>query len=341
MTEFVLTTHPGLEDLAVEELTARRGQAPDEVQTEPGRARLELPDDERSSLLSLRSIHHVTVGLLRRRLAAPVTLDQIQGAVAEVEVPGLRAAASFRVRSVRRGEHPFKSGDIERTAGAVFHTATGVKVDLKRPALTVRVDLDEDVVWVGVLITDRPLSRRAKVYAQRVGLSADLAFAATHVAGLTAPTRILDPFCGSGTLLLEAGVAHPQCELWGSDWVPSAVAGARTNLEAAGFGARAFVREQDALQMTDVYPPASFDGIVSNPPFGVKMGARINFFRFYHRFLTQADELLSSGGRIALWVHRRGQLASAVSAHGRFEAYRWVTVQTGSARPVLVGLRRR
>ncbi len=341
MTEFVLTTHPGLENLAVEELTARRGQAPTGVQTEPGRARLELPDDERPTLLSLRSIHHVTVGLLRRRLTAPVTLDQIERAVADVEVPGLRTAPSFRVRSVRRGHHTFKSGDIERTAGAVFHIETAVKVDLQRPVITVRVDIDGDVLWVGVLLTDRPLSRRAKVYAQRVGLSADLAFAATHVADLQAPTRILDPFCGSGTLLLEAGVVHPRCELWGSDWVPGAVAGARSNLDAAGFTARSFLREQDALHMADVYPPSSFDSIVSNPPFGVKMGARINFFRFYQRFLSQADQLLKPGGRVALWVHRRGQLASAVAAHGRFEAYRWVTVQTGSARPVLVGLRRR
>ena len=211
--------------------------------------------------------------------------------------------------------------DIERAAGAVLHTATGVKVDLTQPALTVRVDLEADVVWIGTLLTDRPLSRRAKVYAQQIGLSADLAYAASHVLELSAPQRILDPFCGSGTLLLEAGALHSDCELWASDWAPSAVDGARRNLDAAGFTARSFVRELDALKMSETYPTASFDAIVCNPPFGVKMGKSINFYRFYHRLLAEADRVLKPNGKLAVWAHRRGQLNAAAASHAVFEPF--------------------
>ena len=341
MTEFVLTTHPGLETVAVEEITRRLGRPPDRADTEPGRARIELPDDAQDTLLKLRSVHHVLRGITRIAFPHPVTIDAIQAAVAGVEIPGLSQAPSFRVRSVRRGQHPFRHMDIERAAGAVLHTATGVKVDLTQPALTVRVDLEADVVWIGTLLTDRPLSRRAKVYAQQIGLSADLAYAASHVLELSAPQRILDPFCGSGTLLLEAGAVHSDCELWASDWAPSAVDGARRNLDAAGFTARSFVRELDALKMSETYPTASFDAIVCNPPFGVKMGKSINFYRFYHRLLAEADRVLKPNGKLAVWAHRRGQLSAAAASHAVFEPFKMVTVQTGKARPVLVALRRR
>lgn len=343
MTEFVLTTHPGLEAIVAEELATRVGSVGPRVlepTTEPGRVLVQLPDGLRPILMSLRSVHHVIEGIARWSLPEPVTLEGIQAAVRQVEVPGLTEAKTFRVTSVRRGRHTFGHMDIERAAGAVYHLATGVPVNLNAPAVTIRVDLDGNVLWVGRALTDRPLSRRAKVYAQRVGLSADLAYAAVHVAALTAPERILDPFCGSGTLLVEAGFAHPDAELWGGDWVESAADGTRRNLDAAGLGDRAHVVEQDALRMAERYPAQSFDAIVTNPPFGVKMGPRIDFFRFYARLLAQAEAVLKPDGRLVVWVHRLGQLNAAVKTHGRFERYRTVTVQTGTARPTVVALRR-
>ncbi|MEL7371808.1 MAG: methyltransferase, partial [Myxococcota bacterium] len=194
---------------------------------------------------------------------------------------------------------------------------------------------------VGILLTDAPLSRRSKVAAQRIGLSADLAYATTHVVDLHQPSRILDPFCGSGTLLLEAGAAHPDAELWGSDWTPGAVDAARANLREAGFIDRSRLTEQDALQMADAYPRGTFDAIVTNPPFGLKMGARINFHRFYRRWLEQADLLLKPDGRLSLWAHKRTHLEQAIAKNGMFRVDRTIAVQTGVARPTLFSLRRR
>ena len=340
MVLYAVTTHPGLEDLLVEEIAHRLSIDIKSVDRAPGRALVDLPASAQSTLLTLRSAHHVTVGVARQTIEHPITLVAIQSILKEISVPGLAAAPSFRVRSVRTGQHDFNSMALERAAGAVFHLASGVKVDLESPAVTIRVDLTDNVLWVGILLTDRPLSRRAKVYAQKIGLSADLAFAAVFVADLEEPERILDPFCGSGTLLLEAGALHPRAELWGSDWVEGAVQGTRTNLTAADFDQRAHLRTLDANRMASEYPSASFDAIVSNPPFGLKMGARVNFYRFYQRLLEQADVLLKPYGRLVLWLHRRGQFQAAVKAHGGFEVYRTIGVQTGSARPVLVGLRR-
>ena len=336
---YTLTTHPGLEPIAVEELQAILTTA-SAGDIEPGRVVFQAAPPEEAKLLRLRSVHHVVRYLARIPLSPPIALDDIRSALDNVEVPDLGGAESFRVRSVRRGRHDFNHMDLERSAGAVLFTRTKIKVDLHRPAVTVRVDLDDDVLWVGILLTPTPLSRRAKTYAQRVGLSADLAYATTHVAGLITPERIVDPFCGSGTLLLEAGALHPGCELWGSDWVPAAVEGTQLNLHAAGLADRMRVRELDALRMADVYPHEAFDAIVTNPPFGLKVGPGINFYRFYHRLLTQARLLLKPEGRLALWVHRHGQFRGALKTFADLEVYRTIRVQTGSVRPTLLAVRR-
>ncbi len=341
MIAYLLTTHPGLEAIVVEELTAHLGHPPAAINTEAGRVAFKGSEGDLDTLFRLRSIHHILLWRGRYDLRAPVTLEQIESAVAATPIPELQTAASFRVRSVRRGGHDFKHMAIERTAGAVLHHRSRVPVNLDAPAVTVRVDLDDEVLSIGILRTDKPLSRRAKVFAQRIGLSADLAFAAVHVAELAHPERILDPFCGSGTLLLEAGAVFPRCELWGSDWIANAVAGAERNLAAAGYTDRAYVREQDALHMADIYPAKAFDALVTNPPFGVKMSRGVNYYRFYHRLLTQADAVLKPHGRLVLWVHRLGQLQAAVKHQGQFEFDRTIRVQAGAARPCLASLKRR
>ena len=116
--------------------------------------------------------------------------------------------------------------------------------------------------------------------------------------------------------------------------------GARTNLTAAGWADRSRVVLQDALSMANVYPTHAMDAIVSNPPFGLKLGPHIDFYRFYGRLLAQADRVLKPDGRMALWIHRVGQFNAAIKAQGKFRTVRTLRVQAGAARPTLVALER-
>ncbi|GAB3297984.1 tRNA uracil 4-sulfurtransferase ThiI [Pseudidiomarina andamanensis] len=56
---------------------------------------------------------------------------------------------SFAVRVKRKGEHPFRSLDLERyLGGAILKHCAGSKVSLKKPDVEVRVEIDHDVVRV-------------------------------------------------------------------------------------------------------------------------------------------------------------------------------------------------
>ncbi|WP_247688862.1 N-6 DNA methylase [Streptomyces sp. RK62] len=89
------------------------------------------------------------------------------------------------------------------------------------------------------------------------------------MAGLVSgdPARVLDPACGSGTLL-TAAAARGARELYGQDSVP--VQARRTAVGVtltAGGGAQVTVRTGDSLR-ADAFPDLTVDAVLCNPPYG-------------------------------------------------------------------------
>jgi putative N6-adenine-specific DNA methylase/tRNA (guanine6-N2)-methyltransferase len=345
MTELHFTTNPGLEDVAAEEFGLRLRAAalpPAQLELRPweldGHVLVRHPDPfERLWPVAarLRSIHH-----LLRPLHSFVL--HLQAQVRRVDVPGLAEARSFRVTSRRTGQHGFTSLDLQREAGAVLLERYGRPVDLDDPGLEVRVDVHGTSCLVAVQLTPEALSRRhLRPYRPRAVLRANVAYALLHLARLEGGSGVLlDPFCGSGTILLEAAEALPDYALCGSDRDPVAVEGARRNLEAAGLTGRVQVRQVDARRLAEEYPAASLRAIVTNPPYGVRLGQQLDFAALYRRFLDQAGQVLEPGGRLALLAWRQSALERAARAVGGFRQLHLRVVETGGIYPRLFVLER-
>ena len=339
----LLTTNPGLEPLVRAELQAAHPSA--RVTLRPhrhlGRVRAEAdaPDALERACLGLRSVHHVL--RLRGGFALPPggDLDDVRAAVAATALPELEGARAFRVRSRRHGDHPFQSPDVERAAGAVLVQRTGLPVDLKgEDAITVRVDLRERAGTIGVQRTTAALSHRfyPRPYQQRTSLKANVAFAALRALERP-PRRLLDPFCGSGTILLEAGALFPEAALFGSDKKPAAADGAARNLAAFGFGERAATRQGEVERLGAHWSGERFDAIVTNPPYGVRMGGRLDFRRFYARLLGQLEPLLAPEGAVVLLATREEALGDAAARRGWAMEVVW-RVETRSTTPAIARL---
>ena len=325
-----LTTHPGLEDLVVGEVHQRVreiGLPPAVVRAHPAgfRGRVEvvaaLPEAKLEGLArSLRSIHHILRPVVRLTLEPGRELAQLDEALRRADIPGLGPDRSFRITPTRHGHHPFTSLDLARVAGAAVQARTGAPVDLEGFDVEIRVDLVERDLAVAIQLTREPLSRRfAKVYAQRVSLMADMAWAMLRLAGHPgAGARLLDPFCGSGTILLEAGVVWPGVVRVGSDRDPRAVEGAWRNLVHNRLAGGARVVRADARALHRELGERDFARIVTNPPFGRLLGSRLRFFDFYTRFLDAAARVLRPEGRMVLLAQKRDALRAAVERHGGF-----------------------
>jgi len=328
LTRIMLTTTPGLEDVAAAEFAERASAAgvPEQALAWPeagvaGRLRIDVaaPESEvRRVALTLRSIHHVLRHVEMGALPAEAPLAYLNERIRRHDWPELDPSTPFRVTSDRHGDHPFSSYDVQVTVGAALQAATGAPVDLRGYSAHVCVDVIYDHYVIGLRWSDRPLGLRfERRFNRRVALKPPVAYALTRLAaGEDEPARILDPFCGTGTLLLEGGSLYPAAGLYGNDISAACVDGAHRNLAAAGMGARTHLAHADARAIGDRYARASFDLIVTNPPFGRRMGRGIHFTRFYHDLLTAAGAITRSGGRLGVLVGKRVAFNKALAQAG-------------------------
>ena len=290
----------------------------------------------------MRSIHHILRPVADFPLPAQEPLAGLERELAGVEIPELADRPPFRVTSDREGEHAFTSHDVQRVAGAVLVERYGAPVDLRGYTVEVRVDVVGERCAVAVQLTRKALSNRyERAFAPRVALRANVAYACLRLGDIGPETgRLLDPFCGSGTILLEAGALLPDTALHGSDRQEQAVEGARRNLAAAGLADRAELRQSDALSLERIYPAGFFDAIVTNPPYGARLGRGIRFGPFYIDLLTQTHHLLRPGGRLVVLVRKRGAFHGALAKAGGFRVREERMVATSGVYPVIFVLER-
>lgn len=346
--DLFFTTNPGLEDVVVAEFADRcrgAGLAAGEALASPfglgGHVlvRHRLPAGALEPLAwQMRSIHHVLRPLAGFPLPAGAALETIRRRLLEQEIPPMRQAASFRVTTRRVGTHDFTSIEVQRVAGAALVERYGRRVDLDHAELNLRVDVFSDFCLLSLQLSGQSLSRRhRRQYQPRAALKGTVAYALLRLAGVTegASGAILDPCCGSGTILLEAAQLSPHLEIIGCDLHVEAVEGARANLELAGLASRVEVRQLDLRCLDQVFPPERFRAIATNPPYGVKVGQTLHFPSFYRALLEQTWRVLEPDGLISLMVWRRGIFIRAMNQFGRFRLRHLRAVETGGLFPHL------
>ena len=109
--------------------------------------------------------------------------------------------------------------------------------------------------------------------------------------------RVLDPFCGCGSLLFARESLGPCRVLVGVDKSGTAVESARANARAGQ--SRASFVTKDCLRFEG---REGFDLILSNMPFGNRVGNHEDNTRLYDRFVRRLPDLLAPGGTAVLYT---------------------------------------
>lgn len=306
----------GLEDVCADEAYNRLHElGVDSGSIEPGEPRsasvyLNVPP---SALNSLHTVYHITHDLGKLTAEPDNMMEALSRWAAEASIPGLDSAESFRVTVERIGEHPFRSPDAERTIGGVLFKRTTAGVNLNNPGLNLRIDIRDNTARMGIQLNRKSLDKRYSwVYRPRVTLRTTIAAAMLqlgkgHIKPDTPddPDRILDPCCGSGTILLEAARLYPESRIIGGDVDPDAVAGSLENALACGLAPRLHVHEWNALHLEESLHEGSIDLMVTNTPFGIRLGAQLNFRDFYQQLLQSAAYAVRPGGCLVLLIGRK------------------------------------
>jgi 23S rRNA G2445 N2-methylase RlmL len=181
------------------------------------------------------------------------------------ELLGRSKQKTFDVVGSFVGKRNYSRFEIEDAVGSAVAGRSGWRYlsrsagEPARGELSMRVHAVGSEATVAVRIAKRPLHRRAYRVASRPGsLHPPLARALALLVGLRPSHSFADPFCGTGTIPIEAKLACPEVQALGSDLNPEAVEAARRNAETAGVELDLAVRDAADL------PPT--DRVATNPP---------------------------------------------------------------------------
>ncbi|KAK1735909.1 2OG-Fe(II) oxygenase family protein [Skeletonema marinoi] len=258
----------------------------------------------------------------------------------------LEKGGTFRVSCDRIGSgQGFTGPELEfEIGGAMSEFYTHIKPKMTDFDILIRADVVATKVIVGTQINVDDLSKQRHFlrFRNAVTLKTNLAYAMIRMANIKKGDLVCDPFCGSGTILLEALDVYrtEQIKCVGMDVSRRSANGARENAIAEGFNddlcqfhccdARNFKRH-----LTD----ESVDVIVSNLPWGVITGQKnvSDLQTMYEIFLRNAWYVLKDGGRIVMLVLRGLQLTRIIrKLSGRYRLLSVNVVRTTNNLPSIV-----
>jgi tRNA (guanine10-N2)-dimethyltransferase len=212
---------------------------------------------------------------------------------------GITAESSFaaRVRKIAGSAMDVTVPDLERRIGSIIRG----KVSLVNPSCEYRAIMSGDRCYFGRVIhhIDRSAydQRRpgSRAFFHPGVMMPRLARALVNISLISPGERLLDPFCGTGGILLEASLVGAGGI--GSDIDPFMVSGSRENVPDA-----AFVRaDTTCLPFRD----ASVDAVVTDLPYGQSVSIIAGSLEgLYRDALSEIRRVLAPGKRAVVVTHR-------------------------------------
>lgn len=159
--------------------------------------------------------------------------------------------------------------EVERQLGKEIGNDQN-RVDLENPDETIRVYISEEEYVIGKLVEDinRSLFEKRKnqnrPFSSPVSLDPVLARVLVNLTGVKPGGTLLDPFCGTGGILIEAGLCG--IDVYGTDMQEEMVKGTRENLEE--YGVIRHNIEQSEIEDAEQVFDQKFDAVVADLPYG-------------------------------------------------------------------------
>jgi tRNA (guanine10-N2)-dimethyltransferase len=256
------------------------------------------------------SLPHVAgrLGLTHRlgRYLGSCELEELESAVSALELP--EGSVCVRARKVEGSYPQVNTHDVVKRAGKVLSQTHAI--DLTTPDLTVRALLSDKVqLFISEHEIDRKDFDRRKVaerpFFSPISLHPRYARALINLTGARRGDTVLDPFCGTGGIVLEAALLGMKAI--GSDIDPEMVDGCRRNLEH--FGVEAELQVADVGDVPSIFGKVS--AVATDPPYGRAASTKKEDIELlYRRGIVASAEVLSPGSRAGIVLPRE------VSAEG-------------------------
>jgi SAM-dependent methyltransferase len=224
-------------------------------------------------------------------------------------------AGGFRVVFSLENSPAALSEALRGKAEEFIAAATGLRVNRSRPGVEFWFLLRrEGAFFLRRLSRHRPWDKLL----HPGELPPPLAWLLCWLSGPRPGERIADPFCGYGSIPAARLRHFPPAEFFASDLDRRALAVARAKFRGKAAHRCRFER-LDAGELPRIIPPASLDGIITDPPWGSYQAPGASpegIGELYGRSLEIFAKLLKPGGRLVMLCGREEEAEQAAERNG-------------------------
>jgi len=176
-------------------------------------------------------------------------------------------------------------------------------VDLDKPDHEIYVIITDETIYVGKILSviERRSFNKRKVqhrpFFSPISLHPRLARAFVNISNVTSKSVVLDPFCGTGGFLIEAGLIG--CKLYGSDIQHEMIEGTRMNL--ASHQLKACGLYQSDIGEIHQKINTKIDAVITDAPYGKSTTTKKEPLQsLYIRTFESISNLLSKNGFVVI-----------------------------------------
>lgn len=209
----------------------------------------------------------------------------------------------YAVRVKKKGKSDVNTLDLEKKIGGMIKDKIGNehRVNLENPDIFIRTVLIDSKAFLGLRILKISkkhffdLKPHKRPFFYPGSMSPKLARCMVNLTMVKTGERLLDPFCGTGGILIEAGIIGSR--VVGTDIDPKMVEGTIKNLQYCDvMGYEVFQADVRKLKLD-----YKVDAVATDPPYGISASTRgEESHRLCRDALSSLENMIKDGGRICI-----------------------------------------
>ncbi len=254
-----------------------------------------------------------TFFVLKTMKGKGMNFNSLVGSVCSSKNYFLVNKGSFRIRFVQENQFAKVDKSITRRAEEYVLANSKLKLDRLSPTNEIWFSIRrEGFAFCGELISKREFTEKNL---NKGELRPEIAYLICCFAAIKSDDKILEPFCGYGSIPVQLAKKFKFQKLFISDIEAekAALTGSRKQISAAPEGL-IDCRQADAFSLNHI-EDKSISLVITDPPWGYyeEIG---DIKEFYQKMFLSFNRILSDSGRMVILSARKEELEAAVSESG-------------------------
>jgi len=327
----------------------------------------------------LQSAIHIGILLCKGELSEELSesLNKISSKLDKKSLtPFLKTATNFAIRTVKDGSNPIPSPDISSEVGDWFSNEIDkeLNVKLKNPELPILAIITHSEIIIALDVIGFSLNKRPYKIALHSGsINGVIAYTISRLAGVNKTSKVVDPFCGGGTIPIEVALyqqsissfpfenkfagfripilksffekeseeilnrqASKKVSVFGFDNMLKIVKGAQKNAKLSGVFESITFSKVDIEWVDAKFDQDEVDIIITNPPqISIHTTNKKQLLKTYDDLFYQSKYLIGKKGMLAVLLINTND-AKEIAIKHNFEEVESIPIQSGGQKYSLV-----